>query len=307
MVVLVQQRLVGVQLGRRPAAASPSAAKAPRIRSISRMPRRIERIASRFSRISGASRAQLGRLAQRRGQAAVQPAEPLGGMRSRSRRSGAAARRAALEPAPASARRSPLGSSARRGRRPAPRRSSATSARRSAAPPASAAGWRADRPGRPPRRCTVVSRDAQPPRQFAPRSARRPRAPRSAGRRRWRSLSEYQSSDIIGASHAAAGPRRPRRMRLIGFGAHPMTRRREDTNRSPAMAFLSDTLARVKPSPTIAVTNTAARAEGGRARRHRPRRRRAGFRHPREHQGRGDPRDPRRARPNIPPSTASPS
>jgi aspartate aminotransferase len=32
----------------------------------------------------------------------------------------------------------------------------------------------------------------------------------------------------------------------------------QKTNRSSPMAFLSDTLARVKPSPTIAVTTKAA-------------------------------------------------
>ena len=60
------------------------------------------------------------------------------------------------------------------------------------------------------------------------------------------------------------------------------------------MAFLSDALARVKPSATIAVTRQGARAESGGPGRHRPRRRRAGFRHAGQHQGSGDRGDPRR-------------
>ena len=49
------------------------------------------------------------------------------------------------------------------------------------------------------------------------------------------------------------------------------------------MAFLSDALARIKPSPTIAITARALRAEGGGPRHHRPQRRRARLRHARPH------------------------
>ena len=49
----------------------------------------------------------------------------------------------------------------------------------------------------------------------------------------------------------------------------------------------------------------SARAQGGGPRRHRARRRRAGFRHAGQHQGSGDQGDPRRQDRSTPPSTAS--
>ena len=61
------------------------------------------------------------------------------------------------------------------------------------------------------------------------------------------------------------------------------------------MAFLADALARIKPSPTIAITAHGARAEGRGARHHLAQRRRAGLRHARTHPGRRQGRDrPRR-------------
>ena len=56
------------------------------------------------------------------------------------------------------------------------------------------------------------------------------------------------------------------------------------------MPFLSAALARVKPSATIAVTDKARALKAAGPQRHRPRRRRAGFRHARQHQAGGDPR-----------------
>ena len=76
---------------------------------------------------------------------------------------------------------------------------------------------------------------------------------------------------------------------------------------SKTMAFLADSLGRVKPSATIAVTNKAAELKAAGMRRHRPGRRRARFRHARFRQGSGDRGDPRAARPNTPTSTAPPS
>ena len=65
------------------------------------------------------------------------------------------------------------------------------------------------------------------------------------------------------------------------------------------MAFLADSLARIKPSAHHRGDGQGARAESRRPRRDRARRGRAGFRHAGQHQGSGDQGDPRAARPKY--------